>query len=363
VLALTYLESVTAALPFVVTLVIVVFALLVSNWLLLVRPTLTTEARLPRQIAMCLLSFAAIVILILVIPGPDPATRGQLRGQLIGLLGLIVTAIIALASTTFVANAMAGLQLRTVHSFKPGDFVSVAGHFGRVTERGLFHTEIQTEDRDLVTLPNLALVSNPVRVVRSSGTIVSAVVSLGYDIPRRKVEPLLIEAAAAAELEDPFVQMLDLGDVSVSYRTAGFLKEVKQVLTVRSHLRRRILDTLHEHDIEIASPAIMNQRPVAADKEFIPERSVAPEPERSSDQPAPEEMMFDKAESAEHKAGLEAEQEKLLASIKDLEGRSDPANEAEQPALERELQQQRHRAEEIAGELAQAAEAPAEDGD
>ena len=43
--------------------------------------------------------------------------------------------------------------------------------FGRVTERGLFHTEIQTEDRDLVTLPNLYLVTNPVKVVRTFLTV------------------------------------------------------------------------------------------------------------------------------------------------------------------------------------------------
>lgn len=348
------------ALPFVVTLVIVVFALLVSNWLLLERPTLTTEARLPRQIAMVLLSFAAIVVLILV---GTTSEQNETQGQLFELLGLIVTAVIALASTTFVANAMAGILLRSVRSFRPGDFVRVADDFGRVTERGLFHTEIQTEDRDLVTLPNLTLVSNPVRVVRSSGTIVSAVVSLGYDIPRREVEPLLIDAAEAAELEDAFVQVLDLGNFSVSYRIAGLLKEVKQVVTVRSQLRKRILDTLHENGIEIASPTIMNQRPVGADTVFIPRRPVAPEPEPSSDQPAPEEMMFDKAESAERQAGLEEEQETLQASIKELEGRRNLADEAEQPALDRELQAQQRRTEEIADELAQAASGPEGDGD
>lgn len=356
----TSLESIHAALPFVVTLVIIVFTLLVSHWLLLERPTLTTEARLPRQIAMGLLTFAAIVILILV-----GTTREQndTQGQLLELLGLIVTAVIALASTTFVANAMAGILLRSVRSFRPGDFVRVADDFGRVTERGLFHTEIQTEDRDLVTLPNLTLVSNPVRVVRSSGTIVSAVVSLGYDIPRRELEPLLIEAAETAELEDPFVQVLDLGDFSVSYRIAGFLKEVKQVVTVRSQLRKRILDTLHENGIEIASPTIMNQRPVGADTLFIPKRSVAPEPEPPNDQPAPEEMMFDKAESAERLAALEQEQETLLAGIKELESQRDQADEAEQPALAREIQAEQRRAKEIAAELAHAEDGATEDRD
>ena len=63
-----------------------------------------------------------------------------------------------------------------MRNFRPGDFVRVGERLGRVTERGLFHTEIQTEDRDLTTLPNLYLVTNPVTVVRASGTIVSTTV-------------------------------------------------------------------------------------------------------------------------------------------------------------------------------------------
>ena len=58
------------------------------------------------------------------------------RGQLLALLGLALTAVIALSSTTFVANAMAGLMLRSVKSFRPGDFIRVGEQSGRVTERG-----------------------------------------------------------------------------------------------------------------------------------------------------------------------------------------------------------------------------------
>jgi len=46
--------------------------------------------------------------------------------------------------------------------------------FGRVSERGFFYTEIQTEDRNLATLPNLYLVTNPITVVHVSGTVANA---------------------------------------------------------------------------------------------------------------------------------------------------------------------------------------------
>ena len=49
----------------------------------------------------------------------------------------------------------------------------------------LLHTEIQNEDRQLVTLPNLFLVTHPVTTVRPSGTIVAARVSTAADADER----------------------------------------------------------------------------------------------------------------------------------------------------------------------------------
>jgi hypothetical protein len=40
--------------------------------------------------------------------------------------------------------------LRWVRHFKAGDFIEVKVLFGRVTERGLFHSEIQNEEHDLI---------------------------------------------------------------------------------------------------------------------------------------------------------------------------------------------------------------------
>jgi len=180
-----------------------------------------------------------VLLIVLALPVP-PAVRGQL----IGLLGLLASAVFALASATFVGNAMAGLMLRSVRSFQPGDFIEVMGHLGRISEFGFLHTEIQTEERNLTTLPNLYLVTNPVTVYRHSGTVVSAQVSLGYDIPRLKIETALKKAALKSELSDPFVHVLNLGDFSVTYRISGLLNEVKQLISARSRLRCFMLDCI-----------------------------------------------------------------------------------------------------------------------
>jgi len=164
------------------------------------------ETRVIRQLLSVAVIIFANVALVLALPF-DSATRGQL----LSLFGLVVTAVIALSSTTFVSNAMAGLMLRYVGGFHPGDFIRVGEQFGRVTEKGLLHTEIQSEDRDLVTLPNLFIMTQPVRVVRSSGTLISADVSLGYDVHRHRVRDRL-----KAELEQ-----LDITDETSSSGSAA----------------------------------------------------------------------------------------------------------------------------------------------
>lgn len=239
--------------------------------------------------------------------------------------------------------------MRAVRSFRPGDFIRVGEQFGRVTERGLFHIEIQTEDRDLTTLPNLYLVSNPVKVVRYSGTVVSATVSLGYDVPHKQVVFLLTEAAKSAELQEPFVQVIDLGDFSVTYRIAGFLTEVKQLLTVRSNLRAKILTTLHGAGVEIVSPNFVAQRRLREEERVLPPD--APVPATVDVDQVPEERIFDKAKQAEELERLHIERGEIETKIGELEEQLKSANEDDHSGLEGEVARLRQRCDDIAEAL------------
>ena len=262
----------------------------------------------------------AIVLMFVVAGVLALPINDEMRKQLLTLLGLLLTLMMAFSSTSFVANAMAGLMLRGVDNLHAGDFVRVGEQFGRVTERGLFHTEIQTQDRDLTTIPNLYLVSNPVSVVRSSGTIVAAEVSLGYDNDLDLIEKLLLDAAEKTGLVESFVYVKTLGDFSVVYRIAGFLEEVKQLLTVRSTLRKNIFRTLHAAKIEIVSPTFMSQRVYDAQSKVLAESNHTVSQVDNGDAKSPEEMIFDKAETAEKKSILEQRKRLLKEKISQLEG-------------------------------------------
>ncbi len=327
-------QSLLLFLPLAITLAVVTAVLFVTNFA--IRRNLTGELSVSRQATMLALTGAGLLAIIFSLPISETS-----RGQLLSLLGIVITAVIALSSTTFVSNIMAGLMLRAVNSFRPGDYIHCQEHFGRVTERGLFHTEIQTPDRDLATVPNLYLVNNPLTVVHRSGTIISAELSLGYDLPPLQVETLLKQAASDVGLTDAFVLVGELGDFSVAYRVGGFTEDVSKLLTAKSNLRRSILATLHGAGVEIVSPNFMNQRVLD------PAARVIPVPDRqataAAESGSPEDVIFDKAETAAERETLKQTltdaQVRLgeIAALKKASPEDLAVLEAEQKTLERQV--------------------------
>lgn len=307
--ALLNSNLITNWLPSLLAFVGAVTLLTAANHLLLGRTKhLGNERRVPRQILLLFLTLASIIGVIVSLP-----IEAQLRNQIIGLIGILLSGLIAFSSTNIIGNLMAGILLRITKPFGIGDFVKVGEFFGRVSERGLFDTEIQSENRELISLPNSYLANNPVTTTHPTGAIVSATLSLGYDVHNKKVVPLLIKAAEESGLSDAFVHITELNDFSVSYRVSGFLNEVKGLITARSNLRTHILDTLHGNGVEIMSPSFMNQRPMPSDANTIPDMHWA---RANEERVEAEDIVFDKAEAAQQ---LSAEKKRLYERIAELE--------------------------------------------
>ena len=282
--------------------------------------------------AMLALAGVAVVAIVLALPIGEAG-----HNQVFTLLQYVIAAIFALSGATVVSNLMAGFMLRGWNNFRPGNFIRVNEHFGRVTETGMLHTEIQTEERCLTTIPNLCIVQNASTVIPDSGTVISASVSLGYDVPRAKIEQALLRGASKAGLREPWVSILELGDYSVVYRLAGLLDDVKYMISSRSKLLGCMLDALHHHDIEIVSPAFENQRNIDNDQLFIPVKTRAPQAPASS---APEDKVFDKAEKAAQKEDLAKQRaevvDQLEALEKELKENPDETKQAQLDALQEE---------------------------
>ncbi|NNC82617.1 MAG: mechanosensitive ion channel [Flavobacteriales bacterium] len=266
-----------------------------------------------RRLVLALLAFFGSIIILMALPISD-----EMKGQILSFIGIIVSAALALSSTTLFGNALAALMMRIVNHFQVGDFIRTENYFGKVTDRRLFHTEIQTEDRNLQTIPNLFLATKPVKVIRPSGTILTGSVSLGYDVQRKDAEEALLKAAESVGLENPFVFILGLGDFSVEYQVHGLLEDINSILSMKSKLYKAMLDALHEADIEIVSPTFMNQR-VVTEKVYIPALSHAVD----EDNGAVEKIIFDKADLAERLEKEKLDIKELEVKIGELEAKVD----------------------------------------
>jgi small-conductance mechanosensitive channel len=340
----SWIEATVRFLPLLATLAGVVLLLVVLNRYFRRRWRGNPDLQFRFQLIMLALTMAGGLAVIIALPIDD-----VLRGQLLSLVGILLSAAIALSSTTFIGNILAGIMLKVVRSARPGDFVTIGDLTGRVTEMDLLHTQVQTEFRDLVTVPNLFMVTQPLHVVRASGTIIHAEVSLGYDVHHGRVSEVLLAAAAAAGLKDAFVQVRELGDFAVSYRVAGLLEDVQSLISARSDLRRAVLDALHAADIEIVSPSFMNTRALAEDRRFVPAPSLRSAARRAPETRA-EEVAFDVAEKAatveELRQALESI-DKELGDLKQGEAKPDESLvewlEARRAGLEAELKEAQSR--------------------
>jgi small conductance mechanosensitive channel len=323
-----YVEKLIDLAPSVAAIVVVIVLLWVINRLLQRRLSELSEQGFKRPLITLVISLAGVLAVILLLPVSESS-----RGQLLSLLGILLSAAIALSSTAFLSNIMAGFMLRSVRIMRPGRFLEVGEYFGRVTQRGLFHVQIQGEDRNLISLPNMYLAITPMKNYRDDGVIVSAEVSLGYDAGREQITNALSEAAIAAGLTEPYVHVMELGNFAVTYRINGLLEDVKLLISTRSKLREMVLDTLHGAGIEIVSPTFMNTRALDPDQPIRPDQaSVRPQAEK---EPIAEALIFDKADQAE---SLERLRQSLAAVQQGLEQAQVQLKETESPRMKREIE-------------------------
>jgi small conductance mechanosensitive channel len=281
-----------------------------------------------RQLVMLLLMLVGLISVVISLP-----LKENLELQILSLIGLILSGLLAFSSTTIFGNLVAGAMMRFTQPFRTGDFIRFDDTFGRVTELGLFDCEIQTQTRELVSIPNSMLISKAVSVIRRSGTIISVELSLGYDLHHSRIDELLLQAAKQSGLEEPFVHITQLGDFSVNYKVSGLLVEIKNLLTARSNLHRNVLDCLHDNDIEIMSPNYISQHAGLDVKRVI---AHSPKFKKVVNESNAEEVVFDKAEQAQQIASNKTE---MLKKIEVLNQRLAAAEKDEHKTLVRQIEQ------------------------
>jgi small-conductance mechanosensitive channel len=204
-------------------------------------------------VRVLILAFMFIVIFPY-LPGSDsPVFQGVTV-----FLGILFS----LGSSTAIANMVAGIVITYMRPFKIGDRVKIGEVVGDVVGKNMLVTRVRTIKNEEITIPNSNIMSNHTVNYSSSalelGLIMHTTVTIGYDVPWKKVQELLINAAdtTAGFLKEPkpFVLQTSLDDFYVSYQINAYTNEANKQAGIYSDLHRNIQDKFNDAGVEIMSP-------------------------------------------------------------------------------------------------------------
>ena len=196
-----------------------------------------------------------------------PYLPGSNSGVFQGI-SVFVGLIVSLGSSTVIGNIIAVLVITYMRPFKIGDRIKLNDTTGNVIEKTPLVTRIRTPKNEVVTIPNSFVMSshtvNFSQSAREYGLIIHSEVSIGYDVPWRKVNKLLIEAAlnTPGVVDDPrpFVLSTSLNDWYPVYQVNAYIKDADKLAQIYSDLHQNIQDRFCEEGVEIMSPHYMAMR-------------------------------------------------------------------------------------------------------
>lgn len=206
-----------------------------------------------------LVRFALYIILLIFIfpflPGSDsPIFKG---------VSVFVGILITMGSSSSVNNVVAGLVLTYMRPFKKGDRIKVEDILGFVTEKTLLVTRLRTAKQEIITIPNSKILNTniinySISIQENDGVVVHSTITIGYDVPWRKVHKALIKATVGidtiAQEPKPFVLQTSLDDYYVAYEINAYVTNVKTIIGTQSKLHENIQDVFRDEGIEIMSP-------------------------------------------------------------------------------------------------------------
>ena len=212
------------------------------------------------HIARFLLYAFMIAMIYPYLPGSD---SGVFQG-----ISVFVGLIVSLGSSTVIGNIIAGLVITYMRPFKMGDRIKLNDTTGDIIEKTPLVTRIRTPKNEVVTVPNSFIMSshtvNYSTSAREYGLIIHSEVSIGYDVPWRQVNQILIDAAlnppGVVDDPRPFVLETSLSDWYPVYQINAYIKQADKMAQIYSDLHQNIQDKFNEAGIEIMSPHYMAVR-------------------------------------------------------------------------------------------------------
>jgi small-conductance mechanosensitive channel len=201
-----------------------------------------------------------VILLALVVAYPYLPGSGSAAFQ---GLSIFAGLMLSLGASSAMASVIAGYAVTYRRAFRVGDRISVGEFTGEVTEVRLMVTHLRTAKNEEVIVPNSLVLQNHVvnysTLAKTQGLILHTTVSIGYEIPWRQVEAMLLLAAdrtsALLRNPPPFVLEKALGDFAVTYELNAFVDSAAAMPERYAALYRNILDVFNEYEVQIMTPA------------------------------------------------------------------------------------------------------------
>jgi small-conductance mechanosensitive channel len=178
-------------------------------------------------------------------------------------ISIFLGIVLSLGSSSTIANIIAGYMMTYRRAFKVGDRVKIGDAVGDVVEMRLQVTHLKTIKNEEVIVPNSIILNHEVvnysSLARKEGLILHTTVGIGYEVPWRQVEAMLLEAAKRTRGfktdPPPFVRQKSLGDFAITYELNVYCDDAQAMNALYTELHRNILDVFNEFGVQIMTPA------------------------------------------------------------------------------------------------------------
>ena len=218
-------------------------------------PSVYPETAAPtRRLVMALLWLTALAMAYPYVPGSgSEGVKG---------ISVFVGLVLSLGSSGVVQHMMSGLMVTFARAVSVGDFANIGGVEGTVTQVGALATKVRKPTGEEITIPNAVVVSNTVTNYSARGDAAPArlrtSVTIGYAVPWRQVEALLLIAAQQTpgilRTPPPRVMRTSLDNFYITYTLLVTPEEPRRRNEVLDGLHTNILDAFNEHGVQIMAP-------------------------------------------------------------------------------------------------------------
>ncbi len=189
---------------------------------------------------------------------------------------LFLGVLLSLGSTSVISNIIAGYTMTYRRAFRIGDRVRIGDTIGDIVDSRLLVTHIRSLKNEMVIIPNSTILNSEIinystLAKKKEGIILHTSVGIGYEVPWRQIEAMLIEAATRTrgllQQPAPFVLQTALTDFAVTYELNAYCKDAANMAGLYSELNRSIQDVFNEYGVQIMTPNYVADTP---DQKLVP---------------------------------------------------------------------------------------------